>query len=264
MLLGARRQEEGPEDSTVYFRPPCMSSYHLHFPALRKLPGTFSLTIVGTPAGRGQTRLCSFQAVVKPSKKMRRTIARTPRWYSHTMANIILDGDTPLLVGQERTMQSKQLDGYGGAWKGNHVLTEADAAVLAFRKWADVHAPDMPWRYPPSPLSTVERKSRKELIDRYATHTKDCKSCSTALRRMTKLRSAALAIAALCGLVIVSSVMNRLLMRGVSLLPVTPFAVAVTTSLLLGSAMLALARVLCRFIPLLGYTEVAYELSHGD
>mmetsp|Transcript_3569 Transcript_3569/g.13887 ORF Transcript_3569/g.13887 Transcript_3569/m.13887 type:complete len:240 (-) Transcript_3569:1587-2306(-) len=89
------------------------------------------------------------------------------------------------LAGQEQRLQTRRNDGHGGAWKRAYVTpTTADRFVLHLRKQLDALAPALPWRSPPrspatSPLDSLA--DRRNLLDRYAQHTRGCAACLEAL-----------------------------------------------------------------------------------
>lgn len=222
--------------------------------------GDFTLTTLAAPVGRGQSKICSFNCIIKPSKKLRRVLTWTPRWVSHMESNLILDGDGTLLVGQERRIQEKKRDGYGGAWKGSYVLTNDDGAVLAYRKWVDMSAASMPWRFAPGPMPTVHLSPREAALDRYNSHTKNCVACRTALARLVNLRIVTLVLAAACGVLFPMLALTILVLVGT---PWKQTIVPTGGALLIALAALALFRLLSHWISLLRTSEIAYELNHS-
>lgn len=250
---------DNPTGLMMTFRPPCMVYYRVS--NMTPMLGDFTFMSLGAPAGRGQSKICSFNCIIKPAKKLRRVLALMPRWVEHTKANVVLDGDGPLLVGQERIIQEKKRDGYGGAWKDSHVLTSNDGAVIAYRKWVDVTAADMPWRFAPGPMPTMHSNEREAALDRYNSHTKDCVSCRTALARMVMLRMVTLVLAVACGLL---SPMIALVIVALVGTPWKQMIVFSGCNLLIALAALALFRVLNHWISMLRTSEIAYKLNHSQ
>lgn len=104
---------------------------------------------------------------------------------------MIFDADTVHLRGQERIMQMERNDGHGGAWKGGGYICANgtwDRPVVYLRKWIDANASSLPWTTPPLVPSVGESLSRESVIERFNSHTRDCKSCMGALRNMRVIR----------------------------------------------------------------------------
>lgn len=247
----------GEYPSHISFRPPCLITITLKIPII----GELSIVSVGTPAGRGYCRLCFYNIVGHPTPLMRVWKAIAPRWLDHIQSNIVLDGDTALLRTQERTLQLRRPDGYGGAWKANYVLAANtwDSAVLAYRKWVDVNSASMPWRSQPVSPPSVDSMTRETVLDRYSSHVRDCPCCRGAMHVMQKLRIASLALSAASLVAMTSSLTVKIL--------VAP--AAVTVSILSGLAgggalFLGLAHLLKRWIKHFTYSDVTYKLSHSD
>lgn len=71
-------------------------------------------------------------------------------------------------------MQDQELQRVG--WqKGYFVPSSKDRAVTALRRWLGQVGP-IPWAR--SALQPLVGVSKRELLDRYEQHTKDCPSCS--------------------------------------------------------------------------------------
>lgn len=104
-----------------------------------------------------------------------------PRWIFHVRQNLVLDSDTYLLHVEEK----KIMDVGQANWqKAMFVPTKADALVIGFRKWLKKYAGDqVEWRgkysgaLPPTP-------PREQLMDRYWSHTVNCKSCNLAYKSL--------------------------------------------------------------------------------
>lgn len=263
MAAEVRWTEKDDVAYTIQFSPPCRISYE----TVNKVVGGFTLITMGAPSGRGQARFSSVAVMHKPAPFIKYMSIFKPRWKAHTNSHKIQDGDTPLLRIQERVLQLSQIDGFGGAWKEMYTLANGswDAPVLAYRKWVDRHGPNMPWRYPPTAPVVGETMPREAIIERYHQHTKDCKSCRTAMRNMEIVRFIAFGVAALAAVCLTSSILCRFLIAAAGLaVPPKLLLTSATTSAIVIFGMLALAIRLTEEIKLFGYTEVAYDLAHSD
>jgi phenylpropionate dioxygenase-like ring-hydroxylating dioxygenase large terminal subunit len=106
-----------------------------------------------------------------------------PQWYSHIGQNMILEDDQIFLHHQERYLEKQ-----GGApnfTKAFYLPTKADLFVFEFRQWINHYQVETfaGKELPPA-------QSKQQLLDRYHSHTLSCRSCSTALKNLEKLRMA--------------------------------------------------------------------------
>jgi len=147
-----------------------------------------TLTVVyATPICKGECRLFARFPFKFASKIPKLAISLTPRWYSHVGNNNVLEDDQIFLHWQERYLERLSADADGGASdrayaRACYLPTAADRFVLAYHKWlAQFGHP-----FPGQPLPPAQ--TQVQLLDRYHSHTKHCKSCSGALTRIQQLR----------------------------------------------------------------------------
>lgn len=247
--------------NTLEYIPPC----HVGYAFGAKEEGAdpkFALFTMTAPAGRGKVRALTSFALVRPPKFVRLVLKLIPRWWHHTRANLILDSDAVLLRGQERYVQVDKNDGFGGAWKDGYFCANGtwDGPVVYLRKWIDAHAGSMPWETPPAVPSVGEELSRESIIERFNSHTKDCKSCLGALKKMRVLRVVAAALGLLAVFTVISAVVAQVavgrVVPGLVKLGVGNGIVALVA--------LALFAFCSKYIPLLLYSNIGHELATGD
>lgn len=112
-----------------------------------------------------------------------------PRFFFHLGQNTILDSDLYFLYQQERRL----LEQFGGAdnWmKACYVPTASDVHVTAFRRWLATYAGGRPtWAAGVSPL-LPPTPPKEQLMERYNSHVKQCRSCRGALAGFERLQTA--------------------------------------------------------------------------
>ncbi|KXZ51973.1 hypothetical protein GPECTOR_11g95 [Gonium pectorale] len=113
-------------------------------------------------------------------------------WLDHiTRRHPILDGDTYMLHVQERLLRAQ-----GDDWRrGYYMPAAADSSVVAMRRWLDEFGRAVPTCEPGAPLPPA--MSKREVLDRYSQHTKDCSHCQKGLRQVELASLVAAAGAAL-------------------------------------------------------------------
>ena len=175
---------------TVSFEAPSKLSYAFDLPG----KGSAIALFYAVPVGRGRSRV-----LVRRGRNFGlRNMTKAERISKHLENNVVFDQDMAFLVGQERRLQARLGDGFGGAWKTNYVMpTTADRFVICLRKQLDACAAMMPWRSPP-----LLPNNDQPLLDRFNQHTKRCTLCLDALKQTRRLldhakitRNAALACA---------------------------------------------------------------------
>jgi phenylpropionate dioxygenase-like ring-hydroxylating dioxygenase large terminal subunit len=146
--------------------------------------------VYATPIGPGKCRLFARFPFKFPQGNIIPSIffKYMPRWYSHINQNRILEDDQIFLHHQERYLDS--LGGASNFEKAFYLPTKADLFVFEFREWADRYQVQL---FPDAPLPPAQ--SKQQLLDRYSSHTLHCRSCSSALRWLEKLRSLLIALA---------------------------------------------------------------------
>jgi phenylpropionate dioxygenase-like ring-hydroxylating dioxygenase large terminal subunit len=95
--------------------------------------------------------------------------------------NAILEDDQVFLHLQERYLVKK---GGGDQFsKAFYLPTKADLYVFEFRQWISQYKADP---FPGQALPA--RQTREQLLDRHSSHTENCSSCRTALKRIRQIR----------------------------------------------------------------------------
>jgi phenylpropionate dioxygenase-like ring-hydroxylating dioxygenase large terminal subunit len=159
-----------------------------------RTPSFTTLTVVyAVPTTPGRCRLMARFPFIFKAALPRLLFGLYPSWFSHTNQNAILEDDQIFLHKQERLIEIEQ-NNNGAAWnyaKSCYMPTKADVYVSAFRKWITEIAGGGPaW---PKGMSTAlppQETTREALLDRYHSHTINCKSCAKALANIGKARKA--------------------------------------------------------------------------
>lgn len=172
---GPRKGKLGPQDTT-FIAPNLM----WHDLTSKQFGRTLTAVFV-TPIRKGECRLFALFPFQMSAALPRFFIKWTPQWYAHRGQNAILEDDQIFLHWQERALAHA-----GGAEnfsKTFYLPTKADRFVFEFRQWYSQFGAD------PFPGQTLpDRQSREQLLDRYHSHTKHCKSCRTALQQLIVLQ----------------------------------------------------------------------------
>ena len=150
-----------------------------------------TLTVVyATPISKGKCRLFARFPFKFSSPVPRFFIKLSPTWYSHINQNGVLEDDQIFLHHQERYLAA--LGGIENYSKAFYLPTKADLYVSELRQWVNLyHADPFPNHHLPPALS------KEQLLDRYHSHTKNCRSCSQALNTIKKIKVIAIALAIL-------------------------------------------------------------------
>jgi len=140
------------------------------------------LTVVyAVPIRRGECRLFARFPFQFQSAVPRLLIGLRPRWLQHIGNHKVLEDDQIFLHWQERVLE--QAGGSAEAERAFFLPTSADVYVTALHRWLNGHGGG-PFSGQPLP----PRLDTAALMDRYRSHTVNCRSCSTALRRIQALR----------------------------------------------------------------------------
>lgn len=185
-----------------------------------------------------------------------------PRWWEHMTANLILDGDSVLLQGQENRLQGVKRDAWGGGWKELYTLGSGswDVMVERLRRFFELYGDSMPY------VGEMDKShkvlSREYINDRYEMHTKDCGSCAVALKNVKTGIVVALVVAGMCGLtmvfgVVLLAVLEKTVDKGAVWRTVAGSAVVCASALWV-------AKVLNSWREKMTYTTVSYDLAHAD
>jgi hypothetical protein len=140
---------------------------------------TSGLALYSCPTGRGACRLLyrAYSNFPRWRDRLR------PRWWEHHTQCTILEQDLNVVRGQVEELRSTGL-APRELWLP---LKSSDAAVLAYRRWLDVHASSWPYEVGFSRLS-VTPLSGLESFDRYSMHTRSCATCRRAERVVRRSR----------------------------------------------------------------------------
>ena len=180
--------EEGPRKGalgTQYttFTAPCLMWHDL----TSKQFGRTLTVVYATPITKGKCRLFARFPFKFSSPFPRFFIKLAPTWYSHINQNGVLEDDQIFLHYQERYLES--LGGGDNYSKAFYLPTKADLYVSELRQWVSLYHADP---FPESELSPA--LSKEQLLDRYHSHTKNCASCSQALKTIQKIKQVAIAL----------------------------------------------------------------------
>jgi phenylpropionate dioxygenase-like ring-hydroxylating dioxygenase large terminal subunit len=183
---GPRRGKLGSQHTT--FLAPCLMWHDLTAQGIGRI-----LTVVYvTPVRRGECRLFArFPLRFNFNASWPGLLLRlSPEWLQHIGNNKVLEDDQVFLHWQERAVERR--GGLAATNRSFHLATGADVYVRALLRWAE-QAAGQP--FPGQPLPP--RLERGALMDRLHSHTRHCRSCSTALRRIRRWRPLALSPALL-------------------------------------------------------------------
>lgn len=202
---GPRNGRYGPQLSR--FRAPIMMEHSLN--ALDTLGFATKTVVYAVPQAPGRCRVIARIPWKFKSPIPRLVFALLPGWATHPNENLILEDDQLFLHQQERELAMLQQQNPGTGIGGLYYMpTSADAFVNAFRTWVAKTGGGGPFgRLSPEEFLRAigPRQTEEQLLDRYHSHTKHCRSCSAALefveRTQTVLRvlsPAMILVASLC------------------------------------------------------------------
>jgi phenylpropionate dioxygenase-like ring-hydroxylating dioxygenase large terminal subunit len=179
---GPRRGKLGPQKTT--FKAPNLMWHNIADSPF----GQVMTVVYATPMEKGKCR-----ALVRLPFRFKSVLPRlvfkiTPRWYSHLAQMSILEDDQIFLHLQEREL-ARADESYARAF---YLPTHSDRFVAAYRQWVATYGEPFP-HLPFAPAET----NRDILLERYQSHTQNCRSCQAALKQIQIVRNI-LAIALLC------------------------------------------------------------------
>jgi phenylpropionate dioxygenase-like ring-hydroxylating dioxygenase large terminal subunit len=176
---GPRRGKLGSQHTT--FLAPCLMWHDLTAQGFGRI-----LTVVYvTPVRRGECRLFARFPFRFSSPLPGLLLRLTPEWLQHIGNNKVLEDDQVFLHWQERAVERR--GGLEASQRTFHLATGADLYVRGLLSWAER------WDGQPFPDQPLPpRLERPALMDRLHSHTRSCRSCSTALRRLRRWRPLAL------------------------------------------------------------------------
>ncbi|MEB3327330.1 MAG: Rieske 2Fe-2S domain-containing protein [Synechococcus sp.] len=162
---GPRRGKLGSQFTT--FAGPCLMWHDLTAKGFAR----FLTVVYATPIRPGECRLFARFPFQFRSLLPRLLLKARPKWLQHLGNHVVLEDDQVFLHWQERVRCPSFLP------------TSADIYVRALHDWVDAVAG------PPFPGATLPtRLGNAQLMDRYESHTRHCRSCSGALLGMRRWR----------------------------------------------------------------------------
>ena len=174
--------EEGPRRGTLGSQATRFDAPQLMWHDLTAKGFARILTVVyAVPIRRGECRLFARFPFQFQSAVPRLLIGLRPRWLQHIGNHKVLEDDQIFLHWQERVLE--RAGGSAEAERAFFLPTSADVYVTALHRWLNGNGggPFIGQPLPP-------RLETAALMDRYHSHTVNCRSCSTALRRIRALR----------------------------------------------------------------------------
>ena len=168
---GPRRGKLGPQQTV--FQAPCLMWHDLTAKGFARI-----LTVVyATPMRRGECRLFARFPFQFESPLPGRLLKLRPQWLQHLANHTVLEDDQIFLHWQERALEGR--GGSADLTRSCFLATSADLYVKALHDWLN--------RYAGQPFpgqSLPARLDRRPLMDRYDSHTRHCRSCRGALKRL--------------------------------------------------------------------------------
>jgi phenylpropionate dioxygenase-like ring-hydroxylating dioxygenase large terminal subunit len=170
-LEGPRRGRLGSQFTT--FDAPCLMWHDLTARGFARI-----LTVVyATPIRPGECRLFARFPFQFSSPLPRLLLRFRPRWLQHIANHTVLEDDQVFLHWQERALERR--GGSAAFSQACFLPTGSDVYVKALHAWVDDHGGEP---FPGKPLP--QRLDRDRLMDRDHAHTRHCRACSTAQRRL--------------------------------------------------------------------------------
>ena len=178
---GPRRGTLGTQHTT--FQAPCLMWHDLTAKGFARI-----LTVVyATPIRPGECRLFARFPFRFESALPARLLKLRPEWLQHLANHVVLEDDQAFLHWQERVLQ--QRGGSDTLVRSCYLATPSDRYVRALHDWITSGA-GQPFGEVPLP----ERLGETPLLERYESHTRHCRSCSGADRRLAQLQPLAAAV----------------------------------------------------------------------
>lgn len=170
--------EEGPRRGKLgrqhtRFVAPCLMWHDLTARGFARI-----LTVVyATPIRRGECRLFARFPFQFASPWPGRLLKLRPEWLQHLGNHTVLEDDQLFLHWQERALEAR--GGSPAAARAFHLASDADLYVKALHDWINTTGGE-----PFSGARLPARLGLEALMDREHTHTRHCRSCRTAQRRL--------------------------------------------------------------------------------
>ena len=146
--------------------------------------GELALLYFIVPVSPGRCRLFSLPLSTSPKFRTLAAIFRRFPWLRHLFNHTVAAQDIALLHRQGTNMEAADFPG----WQKGFHLTPADQGVVVLRKWlANRAGGGVKWgpnvNGAPVREAAVDRES---LFENYKAHTRNCPSCSTALKHVER------------------------------------------------------------------------------
>jgi phenylpropionate dioxygenase-like ring-hydroxylating dioxygenase large terminal subunit len=172
---GPRRGKLGSQETT--FTAPSLMWHDLTAKGFAR----FLTVVYATPIRPGECRLIARFPFQFASRWPRLLLGLRPRWLQHLANHTVLEDDQVFLHWQERTLA--QRGGSASFDQACFLPSSADVYVSALHRWVREHGGQpFPGR-PPGP-----RLGPAPLMERYEAHTRHCRSCREAHRRLVAWR----------------------------------------------------------------------------
>ncbi len=174
--------EEGPRRGKLGSQSTTFSAPQLMWHDLTAKGFARILTVVyAVPIRRGECRLFARFPFQFESAAPRLLIGLRPRWLQHIGNHKVLEDDQIFLHWQERVLEAS--GGSAAAERAFFLPTSSDRYVSALHRWLNQNGGE-PFAGRPLPA----RQATEVLMDRYRSHTQNCRSCSQALERIRQIR----------------------------------------------------------------------------
>tara|TARA_Y100000816_G_C26081250_1_gene569894 strand:+ start:366 stop:1643 length:1278 start_codon:yes stop_codon:yes gene_type:complete len=173
------RDKDHYRNGTMNFQIPCYYYLETLYPDI----DLKKLNVFCTPIEPGKTKLfISYEFKNGPFYQIYKLI---PKWGVHLLIQTFFDSDTYLLNQQEKWLRKNNNDSLHNIEKLYYMPTTSDKAVQIFNKWkkSNFH------KSMSIDNNKFNHEDRKEILDRYYQHTKQCIYCSTALENFKKTQT---------------------------------------------------------------------------
>lgn len=172
---GPRQGKLGSQHTT--YAAPCLMWHDLTAKGFARI-----LTVVyATPIRRGECRLFARFPFQFRSPWPARLLALRPQWLQHIANHTVLEDDQLFLHWQERVLERR--GGSPELSRSCYLPTSADLYVRSLHDWVNRHGGE------PFPGESLPpRLDRDALMERERAHTRHCRSCAGALRRLSLIR----------------------------------------------------------------------------
>lgn len=172
---GPRKGRLGSQHTT--FVGPCLMWHDLSAKGF----GRIMTVVYATPIRPGECRIVVRFPFQFSSPIPRLLVGLRPRWLQHIGNNTVLEDDQIFLHWQERALAAR--GGSQGLEQACFLPTSSDVYVRALYRWVrEVAGVPFPGQTLPP------RQLNEPLLERWNAHTRHCRACSGALRRIRQLR----------------------------------------------------------------------------